>query len=117
MCLGGVAAVVAGLLMAAASSALGDIGGVYVVDRGEIVGLRLAPVGFAVAALAAVAAVVLVGGALAAVVAWVATLANVHLAARRGWFVGLLVLGLPTLGVAAVVAYVLAGPDRGPSTV
>ena len=112
LCLVGVAAVVAGLLCAAAASALGNAGGVYVVDRGEIVGLRMAVLGFGVVGLAAIAAVALAGGTIVATIAWAAALARVHGAARKRWFIGLVLLGLPTFGVAAVVAYLVAGPER-----
>jgi len=64
---GGVAAFIVGLCLAQGSIVLGAASGVYIIDPGEIVGVRMAPLGFLVAAMAAVAAIALVGGVLAAV--------------------------------------------------
>ena len=113
--LGGVAAVAIGLVLGAASIAAGQAVGVYVGDDGGFGGHRVAPLGAIVVGLASGSAIALVGGALALLVAWAAALANARSTARQGWFVSLLLLGLPTCGVAALVAYLLAGPDPRPA--
>jgi hypothetical protein len=112
---GGIAAIAIGLLLGQASIALGRDLGVYIADGETIVGLRVMPIGFVVVALASGAVLSLAGGAMAVAVAWAAALANARAAARGGWFASLLLLGLPTFGIGALIPYVVAGPDRAPS--
>jgi len=104
-----------GVLIAAASIAVGHAGGAYVVEGADIVGVRVTLLGFASVGLAVVAALALVAASLAVLVGWAAALANARAASRFGWFAALVLLGVPTFGVGALVAYVVAGPDRIPS--
>lgn len=108
----GIGAFVVGLVLAQASFVLGDAGGLDVIADGGIVGVRLVPIGYVAVGLSALAALALIAGVAAAVVAWAAAMANARVASARGWFALLAVLGVPTVGVGAVVAYLLAGPDR-----
>lgn len=50
-------------------------------------------------------------GTLAAVASWAAALLNTYRLEDKTWFVGLLVLGLVSLGWLAMIAYVVKGPD------
>jgi hypothetical protein len=59
----------------------------------------------------AIAAVALAGGVIAAVVSWIGALISTARLDDKTWFVGLLVLGLISLGWVAMVAYAVAGPD------
>jgi hypothetical protein len=109
--LGGVGAVVVGLLMAFGSISLGFAAGVYDLDGPTIVGARVTPMGYVMTGLAVTSAIALLGGALAVVVAWAGAMANVIAADHRGWLAWLVLLGLPTCGIAALVVYLLAGPE------
>ena len=51
------------------------------------------------------------GGAIAGLVSWIGALLNTAQLEDKTWFVLLLVLGLFSFGVLAMIAYVLAGPD------
>jgi uncharacterized membrane protein len=55
--------------------------------------------------------VAMAAGAVAAVMSWVGALLNTARLEDKTWFVALLVLGLVSFGWAAMVAYVVAGPD------
>lgn len=114
--LAGLVAFATGLGLAQASIAFGQASGIYVSVAEAVVGLRVAPHGLIVVALASASALSLLAGVLTLVIAWAAVLANVRLAARRAWFWFLLILGIPTVGVGPLVAYLIAGPDRAPST-
>ena len=114
--LGGSVALMVGLALAAASIAYGQAVGVYVTDGSAISDLRVAPVGLIVVGMASASALTLLAGALTLVVLWAAALANARTAARTGWFWLVLILGILTLVVGALVAYLVAGPDRAPST-
>ena len=108
---GAIVAVGAGLVLgfaalwaALASDAL-DIGGSDVVDvnggSGAWTALGLVIVGSLVA----------LGGTTAAVVSWIGALLNTWQLEHKLWFGALLVGGLLGLGVVAMIAYVVAGPD------
>ena len=61
--------------------------------------------------LVVVGSLAMLAGAVAAVVSWIGALLNTAQLEDKTWFVSLLVLGLLGIGVLAMVAYVLAGPD------
>jgi hypothetical protein len=61
--------------------------------------------------LAVAGSLALIAGVVAAVVSWVGALLNTAQLEDKTWFVSLLVLGLFSLGLLAMVAYVFAGPD------
>jgi hypothetical protein len=109
--LGAIVAVVAGVVLgiAALTAALAsdaiDLGGSYVIDvnggSGAWTALGLVIVG----SLAAVC------GTIAAVVSWIGALLNTWQLEDKVWFGSLLAGGLLGLGVVAMIAYVVAGPD------
>ena len=108
---GAIVAVVAGVVLgiAALSAALAsdaiDLGGSDYIDvnggSGAWTALGLVIVG----SLAAL------GGTVAAVVSWVGALLNTWQLEDKMWFGSLLAGGLLGLGVVAMIAYVVAGPD------
>lgn len=61
--------------------------------------------------LVVVGSLAMLAGAVAAVVSWLGALFNTVQLEDKTWFVSLLVLGLFSAGLLAMVAYVLAGPD------
>jgi hypothetical protein len=92
------------------------VGGVVAVAAGIV--LVLAGAWAAIAAgvaltvtLVVVGSVVALVGAGAAVASWFGALLNTARLDDKTWFVGLLVLGLFSCGVLAMIAYVVAGPD------
>lgn len=59
-----------------------------------------------------VASLAIASGSLVALASWIGALLNTARLDDKAWFIGLLVLGLVSLGWIAMVAYVVAGPDR-----
>ena len=114
--LAGVAAFAIGLGLAQASIVYGQAAGVYITNGAAITGLRVAPVGLIMVGLASASALTLLWAALTVVVLWAAALANALTAGRPGWFWFALVLGVLTLGIGALIAYLITGPDRRPSS-
>ena len=51
------------------------------------------------------------GGVITGFIAWIGALLNTSLLESKGWFVGLLLLGIFNFGFIAMIAYVIAGPD------
>ena len=115
--LGAIVAVVAGVVLgiAALSAALAsdaiDLGGSDYIDvnggSGAWIALGLVTVG----SLAAL------GGTIAAVLSWIGALLNTWQLEDKMWFGSLLAGGLLGLGVVAMIAYVVAGPDGTSQTV
>jgi hypothetical protein len=60
------------------------------------------------------ASLVIAGGSVAAIAAWVGALLNTNRLDDKTWFAALLLLGLVSLGWVAMIAYVFAGPDSTP---
>jgi hypothetical protein len=107
---GGIVAVIAGwvLTIAAVLSAIVggaiEIGGPNVVTvNGAAFGTPLLVLGFA--------AILVAGGTVAVLGSWIGALVITAQLDDKTWFVLLLVLGLWSFGVIAMVAYVIAGPD------
>jgi hypothetical protein len=108
---GAIVAVVAGVVLgiAALSAALAsdaiDLGGSEFIDvnggSGAWTALGLLIIGSLVA----------LGGTVAAVVSWIGALLNTWQLDDKMWFGALLAGGLLGLGVVAMIAYVVAGPD------
>jgi len=61
--------------------------------------------------LVVVASLAILVGTVAAVVSWIGALANTWQLEDKMWFALLLALGLLGVGVVALIAYVVAGPD------
>lgn len=96
------------LFLVAGAVAVRD--GVLVMNGPDVVGVQSDTltgtlIGMAVAMLAAVTAGVV------QVVAWIGALLNTVQVEDKTWFVLLLVLGLVSLGLPAMIAYAIAGPD------
>ena len=58
-----------------------------------------------------IAAILVLGGSVAAVASWIGALFNTWQLDDKTWFVVLLLLGLCSFGWVAMTAYVIAGPD------
>jgi hypothetical protein len=92
------------------------VGGILAVAAGLVLVLAAVWAAFAsdltvTVALVVVGSLAALAGAVAAVVSWVGALLNTAQLDDKTWFVSLLVLGLFGVGVLAMVAYVIAGPD------
>jgi H+/Cl- antiporter ClcA len=92
-------------LWAALASDAVDIGGDHVIEVNGGSGAWTA------LALVIVGSLAILGGTIAAVVAWLGALLNTWQLEDKLWFASLLALGLLGLGVVAMIAYVVAGPD------
>jgi hypothetical protein len=108
---GAVAAVGAGLLFGAAAlwAALAsdavDFGGSGLVDVSGGSGA------WAALGLVLVGSLAVLAGAVAGVASWFGALLNTWQLEDKLWFAALLALGLLGLGLVAMIAYVVAGPD------
>ena len=100
----GVVLGIAALWAALASDAI-DLGGSDYIDVNGGSGAWTA------LALVIVGSMVMLGGTIAAVVSWIGALLNTWQLEDKLWFGALLAGGLLGVGVLAMIAYVVAGPD------
>jgi hypothetical protein len=108
---GGLVAVVAGLVLVLAALWAAFAGGVFVIGGPDVVAVNGGSLAWAVLGLVIVGSVAILGGAIAALLSWIGALLNTAQLDDKTWFVVLLVLGLLSFGLVAMIAYVLVGPD------
>jgi hypothetical protein len=109
--LGGVIAVAAGAVVAVLAVALAYANGSFVMNGADVVGIQQNGLTWALLAVGVVSAIVILGGAIAAFIAWIGALLNTAQLESKTWFLVLLLLGIFNLGFFAMIAYLIAGPD------
>jgi hypothetical protein len=109
--IGGIIAVVAGLLLAFVAVWAAFAAGQFVMDGPDVSGFQFTAFGWWMVGLMILGVFAMIGGAIAGLVAWIGALLNTAQLDDKLWFVLLLVLGLLSFGFIAMVAYVIAGPD------
>ena len=97
------------LFLVAGAVALRD--GVFVMNGPDVVGVQPGPLTGTLIGVAVVATLAAVAAGVVQVVAWIGALLNTVQIEDKTWFVLLLVLGLVSLGLPAMIAYAIAGPD------
>jgi len=68
-------------------------------------------VAWTIIGLGLVAALAMIAGFIGGLVSWIGALLNTSQLEDKTWFIVLLVLGLLSFGLVAMIAYVIAGPD------
>jgi hypothetical protein len=104
-------AAMVGLVVGVATVVAALAGGVVAIGGPAVVAVDGAAVAGSLPWLL-IAGLVLAAGVIAGVASWIGALSNTVGLDDRTWFIGLLALGLVGLGWVAMVAYVIAGPDR-----
>lgn len=109
--LGGVVAVIAGIVLGFAGVWYAYINDAFVMSGPDVVGIQATPAAWGMFGLAFVAGLTIVGGFITGLVAWIGALLNTAQLEDKTWFILLLVLGLISFGFVAMIAYVIGGPD------
>lgn len=109
--IGGALAVVAGSVLAIGAIWIAIVNDVFVMNGADIVGIQGSPIAWSTLGVGIVAASAVVAGFIAGLVSWIGALLNTSQLDNRVWFVALLLLGIFSLGLVAMIAYVLLGPD------
>jgi hypothetical protein len=107
---GGIVAVIAGWVLGIAAVLAAIAGGAIAIGGPTVVSVDGAALAAPLSVLVIAAALVGIG-TLCVVVSWIGALVATARLDDKTWFVLLLVLGLWSFGVVAMVAYVIAGPD------
>jgi len=108
---GSVVAVVAGLILGFLAVWGAFASGAFVMDGHDVVGLNTTGYAWLLVLVAGIACFAIVGGAIAGMVAWIGALLNTVQLDDKTWFILLLLLGIFSFGLVAMIAYVIAGPD------
>jgi hypothetical protein len=109
--IGSLIAVAAGAILAFAAVWLAFANNVFVVSGTEVIGVRAGTTAWSLLGLGIVGAVSAMGGLIAGLVAWIGALLNTWQLESKSWFTVLLLTGIFNLGVVAMIAYVIGGPD------
>ena len=109
--IGSIVAAGAGAIFAILAVGLAYANDLFVMSGPDVVGVRGGPLALSLLGLGIVGALAIAGGLIAGLVSWIGALLNTWQRESKGWFVGLLLLGIFNFGFFAMIAYVIAGPD------
>jgi hypothetical protein len=109
--LGSVVAVLAGAVLAFAAVWIAYANGAFVMSGPDVVGVQSTPMAWTIVGLGITAALAMIAGFVGGLVSWIGALLNTAQLEDKTWFIVLLVLGLVSFGLVAMIAYVIAGPD------
>jgi MFS family permease len=109
---GGGVAIIAGAILAIAAVWIAIANDVFVMNGPDIVGLQGGAVAWSLLGFGIIGGLVIVGGLIAGFVAWIAALLNTWQLDDKTWFAVLVLLGIFNLGFFAMIAYLVAGPDK-----
>jgi H+/Cl- antiporter ClcA len=106
-----VVAVIAGAVLAFAAVWVAFANGAFVMSGPDVVGIQPTPFAWTVFGLGVVAVLAMIAGFIGGLVSWIGALLNTAQLEDKTWFIILLVLGLLSFGLVAMIAYVIGGPD------
>jgi hypothetical protein len=109
--LGSVVAFVAGILLAIVAFLAAVASGAFVMDGPDVVGIEPTPAAWSALGVGLIALLAVIGGSIGGLVSWIGALLNTVQIEDKTWFIVLLVLGLLSFGLVAMIAYVVGGPD------
>jgi hypothetical protein len=115
--IGSIIAVAAGGVLAIAAVWLAIANDVFVMAGPDIIGIQGGALAWSLIVLGVVGGVAIAVGMIGNLVAWIGAVLNTWQLESKAWFIGLLLLGIFNLGLFAMIAYLVAGPDgRSPTT-
>lgn len=102
------------LILLAVAGGLALANGSLVRDGPDVTGIRENAFGWVMLVLAAVAALVMIAAAITQFIAWVGAVINTAGLKDKTWFIILLITGLLSFGLIAMIIYLVAGPGDPP---
>jgi len=100
-----------GAVIATTGVVLAIANDVFVIAGSELVGVRGGALAWSLLGLGIVGGLVIAGGLISGLVAWIGALLNTWQLESKTWFAVLLLTGIFNFGFIAMVAYVIGGPD------
>lgn len=104
-------AVVAGAVLAFVAVLIAFGNDAFVMRGPDVVGVQWTPVAAVALGLGIVGILAVMAGCIGGLVSWIGALLNTAELEDKTWFIVLLVLGVLSFGLVAMIAYVIAGPD------
>lgn len=108
---GSLIAIMGGIFLMALGGLLALSGTTVTTSAGDVTGVSLSASAPQMLSLALVGVGILVAGGVAQFAAWIGAMMNTSRLEDKTWFILLLVLGLLSFGLVAMLVYVVAGPD------
>ena len=108
---GSLVAVAAGAILAIIGVSLAIANGVFVMSGPDVTGINQSPLAWALLGIGIASGLVIVGGLIGGLVAWIGALLNTAQLQGKTWFIALLLLGIFNFGFLGMIAYVIAGPN------
>jgi len=108
---GSAVAFVAGILLALGAVWFAYANGAFVMSGPDVTGIQPTAFAWSTVGLLVLAMLAIIGGLFGGLVSWIGALLNTAELDDKTWFIVLLVLGLMSFGVVAMIAYVIGGPD------
>jgi hypothetical protein len=108
---GSVISVIAGLILGFAAILVAVASDSLVMNGPDVVAVEPTGLAWSMLGLTVLAGVAIIGGSIGGLVSWIGALLNTAELENKTWFVLLLVLGILSFGLVAMIAYVIAGPD------
>jgi hypothetical protein len=109
--IGSVIAVVTGAVVLFAAIWIAYVTDSFVMTGPDVTGIHSNGLAWAMVGLAIISILAILGGCIGGLVAWIGALLNTAELTDKTWFIILLVLGIFSFGLVAMIAYVIAGPD------
>ena len=109
--IGSLIAFAAGAIVAVLAIGIAVANDVFVMAGNDIVAIEGGALAWALIGVAVAGGLAAAGGVIAGFVAWIGAVLNTSQLESKGWFLGLLLLGIFNFGFIAMIAYVIAGQD------
>ena len=108
---GSLIAIMGGIFLMALGGLLALSGTTLVTSSGEVTGVHFNASAPQMLSLVLAGLMIVIAGGVTQFVAWLGALMNTSRLEDKTWFILLLVLGLLSFGLIAMLVYVVAGPD------
>lgn len=109
--IGSLLAILAGAILGAIAIAIAIANDVFVLSGTDIVAIESSVLSWTLVGAGLIAGAVILAGMVGGVVAWIGALLNSSQLESKRWFIALVVLGILSVGLLAMIAWLLAGPD------
>ena len=109
--IGSVIAGIAGVILGGTAVGIAAANDVFVMNGQQIVGVQGGTLAWSMLGIGVVGGLVIAGAMIGGLVSWIGALLNTSQLESKTWFLVLLLLGIFSFGLFAMIAYVIAGPD------